>query len=321
MRFNTCFFNAIMAGDPKIVTDSEGNSFAQFKIITINGYRPDKKRLETKAFYYPSVFTREPRIIEAVKESHKGDLVQIKGAITTGFINRKPTCPHCNEKNIFPGIFTYISPTSFLIMKKAAALDNDGIFDNNLACKLLEQCKETSNIVSVMGVICHEPQHNKTDIKGPARLSSYQLALKRTFRLYGSLEDATCDFPWVKSYGKNSKYAELYLKKGTYVLIDGYFRAKDIKRRSICQHCGEEFEWHTYSGEIVPYNTEFLKNSKTEEEKMEYVPRTFVETEDTFDYSQDVATEEEKKEASKFIDKFTTAKDLKTEEQTENDEE
>lgn len=310
MKHNQIILCGVLNASPKIFKSEDGNrDFAQFRIITINGNRTGGRRIESKAFDSPMIHTNSPEVIKSVQELDTGDFVIVKGAITTAVVKRRPKCPHCGERNEFPGILTYVSPASVMLMKKGMALNNDGEFDKDKAVKELKNYKEISNVLTVMGVVCREPQPYKTEIKNKSRMTAYQLAIKRKLRIVGELDDNTADFPWVKSYGKISMNDGLYIRKGTYMFIDGWFRARKFDRKAVCQHCGEEFSWTDFSHDIVPYASEYIKNYNlpediTEKEYAAYnAKRIHIDTEDDIDVDTTI-NKEEKEAAEKILDEI-----------------
>lgn len=313
MKHNQVILCGVINSPPKILKKEEGEkAFAQFRLVTINGNRTGGRRVEAKAFDSPMIHSGDPEIIKNIEKINTGDLVIVKGAITTSVVRRRPKCPHCEERNDFPGILTYISPAGVSVIEKECALNSEGEFDKDKAVKKLKEFKEVSNVLTVMGVVCREPQPYKTDNKNKSRMTAYQLAVKRKLRIVGELDDNTADFPWVKSYGKISMNDGLYIKKGTYMFIDGWFRARKFERKAVCQHCGEEFSWTDFSHDIVPYASEYIKNYNlpediTEKERAQYnAKRIHIDTEDDIDV--DITIDQKEKEAAeKLLDEINNS--------------
>lgn len=310
MKHNQIILCGVLNSPPKILKGEDGDrSFAQFRIITINGNRTGGRRIESKAFDSPLVHTSNPDIIDKIQDLSAGDLVIVKGAITTAIVKRKPKCQHCGERNEFPGILAYVSPAGVTLIEKGCALNKDGEFDKDKAVAKLKNFKEVSNVLTVMGVVCREPQPYKTDSKNKSRMTAYQLALKRKLRIIGEIDNNTADFPWVKSYGKISMNDGLYIRKGTYMFIDGWFRARKIERKATCQHCGEEMTWSDFSHDIVPYATEYIKNYNlpediTEKEYAEYnYRRVHIANEDDIN-EDEILSKESKDQAEKILNEI-----------------
>lgn len=312
MKHNQAIMCGVIRDMPKILIAENGQSYAQFRLITINGNRTGGRQIESKAFDAPLIHTRNEALIEIIKKIKTGDIVAVKGAVTTALVTRRPKCEHCGERQTLPGLVAYISPASVTIIDKGIALDAEGKFDRDKATARLKEMKEISNVLTVVGVVCREPKPYKTDEKHKRKMTAYQIAIKRKLRIIGEMDDNTADFPWVKSYGKISMNDGLYIKKGTYMFIDGWFRARQFERHAVCEHCGEEVRWKDYSCDIVPYASEYIKNYNLPEEitdeqyKAYNYMREHVETEDSL--NQDVSiTQREKDEAEDILDSINNA--------------
>lgn len=312
MKHNQAIMCGVIRDMPKILITDNGRSYAQFRLITINGNRTGGRQIESKAFDAPLIHTRDEALIEVIKEIQVGDVVAIKGAITTALVTRRPKCEHCGQRLTLPGILSYISPASVTIIDKGIALDEEGKFSKDAATQRLKEMKEISNLLTVVGVVCREPKPYKTDEKHKRRMTAYQIAVKRKLRIIGEMDDNTADFPWVKSYGKISMNDGLYIKKGTYLFIDGWFRARQYERHAICEHCGQEVTWKDYSSDIVPYASEYIKNYNlpeeiTDEQYTAYnIMREHVETEDSLNQDKTIS-QKDKDEAENILDNINNA--------------
>ena len=310
MRHNQVVLCGVIQDAPKIRKSGDGKVFAQFRVITINGNRTGGRQIEAKAFDAPLIHTTNPDLIGQIEKIEVGDFVLIKGAVTTATVTRAPKCQHCGERQTINGILSYISPASVNIISKGAALNSAGAFDRGVAVEKLKAFKEVSNICTVVGVVCREPQPYKSDEKHKRKITSYQLAIKRKLRIIGEIDDNTADFPWVKSYGKIGMNDGLYIKKGTFMFIDGWIRARKFERKAICQHCGQEMSWIDVSQNIVPYASEYIKDYRdpaeiTEQDKNEYnKKRVHIETEDSMDEYKTISKEEQV-EAEKILDSMS----------------
>lgn len=312
MKHNQAIMCGVIRDLPKILTTNDGKVFAQFRLITINGNRTGGRQIESKAFDAPLIHTRDANIVETVKKIQVGDIVAVKGAVTTALVTRKPKCEHCGERQTLPGIMTYISPASVTILDEKLAVNEEGKFDRDKATARLKELKEMSNLLTVVGVVCREPQPFKTDEKHKRRMTAYQIAIKRKLRIVGEMDDNTADFPWVKSYGKISMNDGLYIKKGTYMFIDGWFRARPIERHAICEHCGQEVVWPDYSCDIVPYASEYIKDYNLPEDitQADYdaynAKREHIDNEDSLNQDRTIS-QADKAEAEAILDNINNA--------------
>lgn len=204
---------------------------------------------------YIVVRTKDPAIIEEISKLEPFDVVRIKAVLVTKYAPKKSTCPTCGREHIAQSLVVYAEP---IYIEKIAHLENadeaqDFVFER----------REISNQLRVIGDICNDPEKIK-NFKSAATTCQYQIAIPRTYRLKGSTDDEKTDFPWVKSYGKNAKEDLLRLQKGSTILIDGCLQARKQIKKTSCE-CGTEYPWEDNALEIVPYETEYLKNYKTDE--------------------------------------------------------
>jgi single-stranded DNA-binding protein len=131
---------------------------------------------------------------------------------------------------------------------------------------LLKDRCEISNQVTLIGPVCREPKVFRTE-KG-LFITTYQLAVRRKFRIKDDSANIKTDFPWIKSYGSIAKNDANSLKQGSYIFVDGMLQTRELKRIQVCEACGAEREWKDSAMEIVPFATEYLRDFYTIEEIM-----------------------------------------------------
>lgn len=206
---------------------------------------------------YPVVATSNKRIIEVLEKVNENDILLIKGNVITTQTTKKPKCEHCGFENRFDGILTYINPINVLIIStnntKESALEN------------IVKNREFSNEVCIIGHLCSTPE--RIPVVKDIIETQYKIGIPRKFHIREEVEDVKSDFPYIKSYGKNAEDDMKYAKVGTTVLIDGYLQSRRFPRTCTCEQCGQDFVWHDSVLEIVPYQSEYLKNLRIEEEE------------------------------------------------------
>ena len=259
MRHNQVVLCGILQDSPKI-RKSETKAVARFRLVTITGRRSGGLQLSTGSFDTPLVMTTDPERVAEIEKLSIGDLVLVKGAVTTSTVYKSPKCPYCGEVQKIPALLSYVSPSCVAITQKGAAVNKYGKLDADKAKGILKKIKEISNFATVIGVVCRPPDTYKTVGEKKRRITSYQVAVKRKLRLIGELEDSTVDFPWVKSYGKIGINDARYIKKGTYIFIDGWIRARQFERTQPCCKCGNDIVWNDVCQELVSYATEYIKD-------------------------------------------------------------
>jgi single-stranded DNA-binding protein len=166
-------------------------------------------------------------------------------------------CKHCGARNSNEGVIVFVNPIYTKVVEKELTLEQ--------GTELLKNSCEISNQVHLVGMLCREPIGFHHDAKN-LDITNYQLAVSRKFHILEDSQDNRVDFPWIKSYGSIAKDDFKFLKKGSYVLIDGMIQSRDIQRKQTCCQCGKEYEFNETAIDIVPYSTEYLRNFRTDEE-------------------------------------------------------
>lgn len=259
MRHNQVVLCGILQDMPKI-RKKDDKAMAQFRLVTITGRRSGGLQLSSGSYDMPLVLTTDPERVAEIEKLNIGDIVLVKGALTTSTVFKTPRCPHCGETQKIPALLSYVSPSCVAITEKGACVNKYGNLDADKAKGCLKKIKEISNFATIMGVVCRAPDMYKTVGDKKRKITSYQVAVKRKLRLIGEVEDSKVDFPWVKSYGKIGMNDARYIKKGTYIFIDGWIRARKFERTETCCNCGQDITWNDVCQEIVSYATEYIKD-------------------------------------------------------------
>lgn len=225
-------------------------------VVIIRGVRDFGNNIDNIKYDAPVVMTSDPALIKIMQQWEVGDMVEIKGSITTKDIVKSSTCKHCGEKNKKAGSLVYINPIYIGIHEKKLSRA-EGL-------NVLKARCEISNQVTLIGPVCRDPQLYVTE-KGLA-ITTYQMAVRRKFRIVSDSSDTKTDFPWIKSYGAIAKNDAASIKKGTYIFVDGMIQTRELERTQVCEHCGGEYKWNDFAMEIVPFATEYLRDFFTKEE-------------------------------------------------------
>ena len=259
MRHNQVLLCGVVQNAPK-VRKTKDAQYGELTVVTITGRRSGGLQLNSGEYDTPIIVATDADRVDEIEKVKIGDLVLVKGALATRMVYKTPLCPHCGQRQRLEGQLTYITPISVSVIKKGVCLNQYNNFDAKLAVATLRELKEVSNYATILGVVAIPPKAYKSEGEKKRRIVSYQMATKRKFRILGSAADDKVDFPWVKSYGKVGINDARYIKKGTYIFVDGWIRARTFSRTDTCQHCGKDFDWKDMSQEIVSYATEYLKN-------------------------------------------------------------
>lgn len=242
----------VLLNPPKI---TENKDKATFILVTTRGRRETGLKENAVRWDCIVIATKDTEVIEKVSTLQALDVVRMKGVLVTRPLPKKTICPHCKTINIYQGLMTYAEP---IYIEKIMHANNE-----EEARELIYNRREISNEVRIIGTICNDP--TKIDFK-KSSVCQYQIAVPRTYRIKGSTDDDKADFPWVKSYGKNAIEDLKRLKKSSLILIDGCLQAREQAKTCQCEQCGNSYEYIDKMLEIVPYETEYLKNYATDED-------------------------------------------------------
>lgn len=204
----------------------------------------------------PLVMTRDPDTLREMSSWQQFDIVEVKGMIAAKGVGKSSFCGHCGERNLADGTMVYVNP---IFAAKRGHKDTQ-----DECIQFLTRNREISNQVFTLGELCRDPK--KITPKAGLTVTQYQIALNRKYRIAADPPEIRSDYPWVKSYGENALNDRKYLHIGSQVFIDGCLQARKVQRHSVCEHCGQKYEWADRALEIVPYETEYLANFYTHEE-------------------------------------------------------
>lgn len=255
-KHNQVILNGQVSVPPRIVMDDTGTPVrAMFGIDVMHGNRDFGNNIDNIKYDVPIIMTSDASMIKQVEKIKKGDMIEVKGTITTRDITKRTTCKYCGHKHEKAGNLVCITPI-YIDVRESALTDEKGK-------RLLRDRCEMSNMVTVIAPLCRDPQLYITE--NGTSVTTYQLAIRRKFRIKKD-NDIRTDFPWVKSYGQIAVNDAKTLKKGAYVFIDGRIQVRQLKRIQECENCGETYEWTDSATEIVPYAVEYLRDYYTKDE-------------------------------------------------------
>lgn len=260
---NNAFLYAVIEQKPVIAIDKETKepTSAMVYVHVIRGVREVKDGKKYIKHDYPLVVSNDKKMIERMAKWKENDMVYIKGVITSKRIAKKSFCPYCTDEegnatvNVGKGLLLYITPVYVDVMKSFETKEE--------AIAELMHSREISNQAIVLGMLWNNPAYFKT--KHGLIVTQYQLITERKYRIKTDDPDLRTDWPWVKSYGEQAIEDRMRLQKGSLVIIDGFIQARNVRRKTKCACCGEIYEWNDRTMEIVPFDTEYLKNYKTDQ--------------------------------------------------------
>ena len=238
---------------PKIYLSTETGEYkgaiVQLKVLR----RLMNKTLELR-LDCPVILTKNPSLAKQAAELSKGDMLEVRGVLTTSELLKVSTCPHCGEKNKKPGVNVHVTPI-FLNPQEKGCSEAEGL-------ELLKKKCEISNLVMGIGTLCREPDYYEhTDENGKLTKScAYQIAMNRRYHIKEDPLENRTDYPWVKSFGPLAESDRDHLTINAEIYVAGSLQTRTFEKNAICNFCGKEYQWPDKAMEIVPYATEYLRD-------------------------------------------------------------
>lgn len=198
----------------------------------------------------PIIMTGSVDFIRKFSEMQQGDMVDIKGVVTTREVTKSTICKKCGHKNSVLGNSVYITPIY--------ACKRENKLNPVTGFELLKERNEVSNIFILIGNLCRPPQFYK-DESFNYSTCQYQIAVNRKYHIRDmGTDERKTDYPWIKSYGKQAQQDALRLQEGSTIYVIGGIQTREVQRSTKCEECGEEYTWKDTASEIVPYSVEYL---------------------------------------------------------------
>lgn len=264
-RLNDAWLNAKIETKPTIEKNEETGEY-KYGMCIIDLVRGKRAVGDNKQYVKhdaPIVISKDEYMIREMENWDVNDIVEMKGVIVSKDITKISRCPYCFDddgaptKNRKAGTVVYINPIETLSIIKCGEKD--------VADKILLRKKELSNQMIVAGTVIKEPRIFRT--KSGVIVCDYQIAIDRKYRIRTDDPSIKTDWIWIKSYGERAVEDKLRIRMGTELTIDGFIQTRNIKRKTVCPHCGQEYVWMDKSSELVPYAVEYHKGTfRTDEE-------------------------------------------------------
>lgn len=239
---------------PTIYVGKEGE-YLQGTFLLKTMRRPrglDRNIDQTHDIDCPIILSKDEEMIKKIADLTVGDMVEIKGALSTREVTKKSTCPHCNAENKKQGNTIFVTPI-YLEKREEELSETDGMM-------LLRTRDEVSNLCVMIGTLCRDVEFYRDGKK--RAYAEYQLAVNRKFRVPGDHEAIKTDYPWVKSFGKQAEKDKEALSIGSVVFLNAAIQVRDFPKPAVCSSCGQKYEYMEKATELVPYSTEYLRNYK-----------------------------------------------------------
>lgn len=237
---------------PKIYTNNDGDLIkAMFALKVLRRPLNGGQSMANKLYLdCPIILTRNTDLIKQACDFAQNDMVDIRGVISTKEVVKATICPHCGVKNCIKGTSTYITPI-YMCKRESGITPEEGL-------KYLKERCEISNMTMIIGTLCREPEIYTDEKK--RSFAQFQLAVNRRYRIKEDSAETKTDYPWVKTFGEQALKDAYALHTGSSVYLNGALQTREITRETICEQCGNSYEWNDVATEIIPYSTEYLSN-------------------------------------------------------------
>lgn len=280
-RLNNIFLKGILVSDPRIIREEDA-TYARASIIVARDHRKVENGIRHMMTDRPYLITTEARVVDAMEQLKAYDIVNVKGVITTRILQKKTFCTECGLENTVPGTITFVTPVFIEKTGSVSSADEGQEYLSNI--------RPISNVLSVYGMLTRDPK--KISPKSGLTVTQYQMALNRSYVIRDDPPEVRADYPWVKSYGSAAEEDRYRLKKNSIVHLDGYLQTRLVKKYTICSHCNKRYDWVDKAMEIVPYETEYMLNYRSDEEIEELKASRLKSSLDQI-FGEDIITEED----------------------------
>ena len=233
-----------------VVRVNREGTTAKFNLCTIR--RNDK-------YDEPTVCVHDRDLISRLADFSQGDFIMVKGIVATRDVSRQAECPQCHRTVEIKGTVTEVIAISAVKIGRDYAL---------------EDLKEVSNVVRILGTVCRTPVTSQTGRNGATLLCKYQIAANRKLNVT-SEPNIYADYPWVNSFGRQAEQDMMHLETGSQIYIDGGLQTRIARsRNAVCTECGTHFKVpgagpNDIITEIVPFSVEYLNNCRFDAAKAE----------------------------------------------------
>lgn len=153
-RENLAFLHGQIQSKPRIYQDVDGTltrAILAIKVIR-RPYLHGNGEVQGGKLHIdcPIIMSGNEEIIKKVTQMEQGDMVDIRGVLTTREVLKSTICQKCGTKNSVQGNAVYITP--LYICRREEHLDTASGFE------LLKERNEISNIILLIGNLCRPPQ-------------------------------------------------------------------------------------------------------------------------------------------------------------------
>lgn len=252
-RENTVYLHGQIPSKPKLYVDPEGNIV--HGTFTLNVMRrpfltgEGQPNMGNLRIDNPVIMTRDPDLLKQVITFHAGDMVDVKGVLTTRNAKKDSFCPN-GHRNSQIGTLVFVTPIYLCRREQGLSIEEGG--------RLIRDRCEISNNVIIVGTVCKELDFHEFDEEQKGCVAQYQIASNRRYHIKDAHNDERTDYPWVKTINQQARQDKEHLRVGSVVMLNAAIQTRNIKRELTCPICSAKYEIEETVSELFPYAVEYL---------------------------------------------------------------
>lgn len=202
----------------------------------------------------PEIISRDilmPKEIDEDMDVCKGDIIYVKGTLSTWMRNLTEYCPDCGEKIDNMRSSVYVDPLGIRICSRDIGAKRGDA--------LIYRSWDMSNLAILGGWINTDPEYYENE-ENNFKLLEFAMSSKRIRRILEDGPEKRSDHPWIKVYGRRAEEYSKMFHYGSEVVIVGSLQAREHTVEVMCPHCMRTHVSTLTATELVPYRIEPVSN-------------------------------------------------------------
>ncbi len=262
-RGNTVIMMGVLLDKPIIKVNKDGDIVSGRFIIqtTRRTSMNSQNRLVGEARMDEQlIMSRNEIVIEhGMSDLEIGDIIMIRGTLSTREIPKKVRCPYCGEVAVQNmGVMVYVDPELIMKVRKAGELSKEE------TDKFLLTFSGLSNYSFFFGTLVREPRYAPNYGGTTRKETNIQIAVNRKREIIEDGPDKRTDYPYVRTFGKMAEETAKVLHTGSEIYTESSIQTRNIEIKKICPNCSSNFIIESSAVEIVPYSIEYISNVDTD---------------------------------------------------------
>lgn len=254
-RENFVLLHGQMYDRPRIYLDSNGEAKrATFAVKVLRRpFLTGEGQIQAGKLYidYPVILTSDSEMIKIAATLRKGDMIDVRGVLTTREVQKVSTCPNGHENTLL-GNFVFVTPL-YLCRRESELSEEKGM-------EFLRARSEISNIAMLIGTLCRDPVIYEYEDGKNGCMVQYQIASNRRYHIRDGHDEERTDYPWIKTINRQARDDYSHLRMNSTIFVNGAIQTREIEREIVCETCGQTYSLKEGVTELFPYSVEYLMN-------------------------------------------------------------